>query len=142
MQWSPFLRALSHELAVTAGGDNEALRNLFRAIGNRFAGDLATRFEDAKTLAELTDVFNSLWSQSNWGLVDLEQHSDHISIEHRFAPLAEAFGVDSLPWSIGLLEGFYQAGFVQAGAGEDLTVRFAGNENDGLRLVFRLATKH
>ena len=64
------------------------------------------------------------------------------AIEHQFAPLAEAFGTDSLPWSIGLLEGFYQTGFSHAGAGKDLSVRFATNENDGLRLVFKLATRH
>lgn len=142
LQWSPFLRALSQELSITANGDSDALRSLFRAVGYRFAGDLSGHFKEAETLQELTNVFNEVWCQSNWGLVDLAQHNDHISIEHRFSPLAEAFGLENLAWSIGLLEGFYQAGFKQAGAGEDLTVRFSGTENDGLRLVFRLATRH
>ena len=142
MQWSPILRALADELQSTAHGDDETLKTLFRAVGHRFANDMAKRFQDANTLDALSTVFNELWSETNWGIVDLAEHEDHIAIEHRFAPLAQAFGDHSLAWSVGILEGFYQSGFSQVGAGSNLSVRFFGDEDDGLRLIFKLATKH
>lgn len=142
LQWSPILRALADELRANAQGDDATLKTLFRAVGYRFATDMAKRFEDANTLEDLGYVFNELWTETNWGTVDLAEQGDHIAIEHRFAPLAQAFGDDSLTWSVGLLEGFYQAGFSHVGAGKDLSVRFSGTENDGLRLIFKLATRH
>lgn len=146
LQWSPILRALADELRANAQNDDETLKNLFRAVGYRFASEMAYRFEDAKTLVQLSEVFNDLWSETNWGVVNLEEQANHIAITHQFAPLAEAFGANNLPWSVGLLEGFYQASFSQAGAGADLQVRFLSNknsddENDGLHLVFQLASK-
>ena len=142
LQWSPILRALAEELRENAQGNDDTLKNLFRSVGKRFASEMGNRFENANTLEDLSNIFNELWSGTNWGVVNLAEQGDHIAIEHQFAPLAEAFGTDSLPWSIGLLEGFYQTGFSHAGAGKDLSVRFAANENDGLRLIFKLATRH
>ena len=142
LQWSPILRALADELRANAQGDDETLKTLFRAVGYRFANDIAQRFEDANTLDDLGHVFNDVWSETNWGVVELAEQDGHISIEHRFSPLAQAFGNDSLGWSVGLLEGFYQAGFKRVGAGTDLSVRLFGTESDGLRLIFKLAARH
>jgi hypothetical protein len=45
-----------------------------------------------------------------------------IEISHQAAPLAEAFGDESLEWSIGLLEGFYESVFKVLGAGDSMVV--------------------
>lgn len=142
LQWSPILRCLADELRANAQTDEATLKKLFRAVGDRFASQMAYRFDSAQTLTDFNDVLNDLWSETNWGVVDLAEQSDHIAITHRFSPLAEAFGLDNLVWSIGLLEGFYQASFSQAGAGADLQVLYNNHHDDeGLQLVFQLASK-
>lgn len=138
MQWAPILRALGQELNTSARGNTDSLRSLFRAAGLRFGQDQGHLFSEVRTLAELNECFNDLWNQTNWGVVDLAEQADHIAIEHRFAPLAESFGIDCLNWTVGLLEGFYQSGFSHVGAGQDLTVLYTGHENDGMRLLFKL----
>jgi hypothetical protein len=141
LQWAPILRALGQELTTSAKGNTESLRSLFRAVGVRFGQDQAHLFSEVTTLVDLNEAFNELWSQTNWGVVDLAEQTDHISIEHRFAPLAESFGAECLGWTTGLLEGFYQSGFSHVGAGEDLRVQYTGQENDGMRLLFKLVNQ-
>ena len=48
---------------------------------------------------------------------------DYIEISHHASPLSEAFGDDTLEWSVGLFEGFYQSVFSVLGAGETMAVR-------------------
>ncbi len=141
LQWSPILRALSQQLSQSAGDDTSSLRELFRSVGRRFALSVADQYAGSRSLADLAEAFNALWGELNWGLVDFAEQPDHVSIQHYYAPLAEAFGSDSLSWSVGLLEGFYQAGFKELGAGEEFDVHFVATEEDGMRLNFRFATR-
>lgn len=120
LQWLPVLRALAAELSENASP--EGLRQLFFKVGGRFAEDIASRFEDVQTLDDLCTELNEFWAQLNWGWVSFEETDGFIQITHEAAPLAEAFGDESLVWSVGLLEGFYQNVFTVLGAGEAMTV--------------------
>lgn len=136
LQWSPVLRALALELSAQA--DLDALRQLFIKTGMRYAQSMEPRFQGIKTLAELTDSLNDLWSQTNWGCVAFREASNHIEIEHRFAPLSEAFGDEMLNWSVGILEGFYQAVFVAFGADERMATQCVAQQDDGLCVQIHL----
>jgi hypothetical protein len=120
LQWLPILRALALELSANA--DAAGLRQLFFKVGERFAKDVEERFQDVQTLAELEEYLNEFWAQLNWGWVHFAEANGAIEIEHQAAPLAEAFGDESLAWSVGLLEGFYQTVFTVLGAGDTMKV--------------------
>lgn len=139
LQWSPVLRALATELVIGSEADIDALRMLFLKIGSRFARDVESQFVGVKTLPELTNALNDFWSKTNWGWVVLTESADGIEIEHRYAPLTEAFGGEMLEWTVGILEGFYQTVFRSFGASEKLTAKFAAQEDDGLYVHIRLA---
>ena len=130
LQWSPVLRALAAEIGGQSGHD--ALRDLFFRVGHRFATDMAGEFGGARSLAELEERLNSLWSRMNWGWVAFREDRDGVHVKHCCAPLAEAFGDESLPWSVGLLEGIYTSLFRQLGAGDTATVRIVGAVIDGM----------
>jgi len=121
LQWLPVLRALASEL--TANASEQGLRQLFFKVGERFAKDVAARFEDVQTLVELEEYLNEFWAQLNWGWVSLTEGDGFIGIDHQAAPLEEAFGEEANRWSIGLLEGFYQTVFTVLGASDSMTVR-------------------
>ena len=123
LQWLPVLRAMASELS--AQNDAKALRTLFFKIGERFATDTSDLFEGAQSLAQLEERLNDFWSRINWGWVELKEVKDYIEISHHASPLSEAFGDESLEWSIGLFEGFYQSVFSVLGASETMTVRGA-----------------
>lgn len=142
LQWSLVLRALGGVLRERSGDDVPALRELFRTVGVRLSAELGEQLSGIQTLDELADTFNALWAELNWGLVELREESGAIVIEHHFAPLAEAFGVEQLEWSVGLLEGFYSEGFSRAGGGESFTARYSKQDEDGLRLTLVYAPKH
>lgn len=141
LQWSPILRALAQEMCLAESGDTASLRALFRGVGRRFAHSVSDQFDGAGSLADLADAFNGLWSELNWGMVDFTEQADHVSIHHYYAPIAEAFGSDNLLWSVGLLEGFYEAGFQRLGAGEGFHTQFVAHEDDGMCLKFKFATR-
>lgn len=121
LQWLPVLRSLAAELSENAS--QEGLRQLFFKVGGRFANDVEARFEDVQTLAELEDELNEFWTQLNWGWVNFTEANGLIEIAHQAAPLEEAFGEESIGWSVGLLEGFYQTVFQVLGAGESMKVQ-------------------
>jgi Cellulose synthase subunit D len=137
LQWSPLLRTLGQELSANA--DAQALRQLFFNTGSRLAITMQPQFQGITTLSELTEAFNDLWARMSWGCVALQETTNAIQIEHRFAPLAEAFGDDMLEWSVGVLEGFYQAVFHSFGASEKMVARYIPDQSDALNLQLRLA---
>ena len=139
LQWSPVLRALAVELRSQAEVDLGLLNQLFNKIGMRFAKDMESQFQGVQTLSELTDALNDLWSRTNWGWVELKEANGCIEIEHRYAPIAEAFGSETLEWSVGLLEGFYQAVFLSFGLSEKMKTKLVAHQNDGLLIHLRVA---
>jgi hypothetical protein len=139
LQWSPILRSLATELVIGSEADIDALRQLFLKIGVRFARDVEMQFEGVQTLPELTTALNDFWSKTNWGWVALTESKEGIEIEHRYAPLAEAFGDEMLEWTVGILEGFYQTVFRSFGASERLIARLVSQQEDGLYMHIRLA---
>jgi hypothetical protein len=130
LQWLPMLRALAMELAVHASPQD--LSRLFFNAGVRFAGDTTGRFEGIQTLAQLEENLNDLWARLNWGWVELREVHGVIEIWHHAAPLAEAFGDESLEWSIGLLEGFYECVFKVLGAGDSMSVKGLPGASSGM----------
>jgi Cellulose synthase subunit D len=137
IQWSPILRSVALELSTQA--EVEALHQLFIKVGLRFAENVEPRFQAVKTVSELTDALNDLWSQTNWGWVALREARDHLEIEHRYAPLTEAFGEDMLAWTVGILEGFYQGIFQSFGPGGKMAAKFVAQKDNGLSVQIHLA---
>jgi hypothetical protein len=137
LQWSPLLRALGQELVVNA--DKQALHQLFFNVGSRFATTVLPQFSGITTLKELNEALNSVWTPMSWGYVELTEATTAIEIEHRYAPLAEAFGDEMLDWSIGVMEGFYQAVFRSFGASEKMTAKYVSEKSDALQIHLRLA---
>lgn len=134
LQWLPFLRAMAGELSEQTDAEN--LRTLFFAIGERFAQDAKEAFEEINTLRGLATNLNDFLARIQWGFVDIKEVSAGVTIEHFAAPLAEAFGDDALPWSIGFLEGFYQSLFGILGASSAMRVRAIFEECEPMHLHF------
>lgn len=135
LQWLPFLRALAGELSEQADADN--LRALFTSVGQRFAMEAREAFEDVNTLGVLTSSLNDFLARIHWGFVEIVEVPGGVAIEHHAAPLAEAFGDDALPWTIGFLEGFYQALFGQLGAAPSMRVRALEDDSEPMLLRFQ-----
>jgi hypothetical protein len=135
LQWSPVLRAMA--LEMSAHIDARELRHLFFKIGERFAKDAENVFQGVQTLAQLEERLNDFWARINWGWVTLKEADGAIDITHQAAPLAEAFGDEAFNWSIGLLEGFYQAVFDGLGAGDTMAVRSVDESASGLDVHLR-----
>jgi hypothetical protein len=135
LQWLPMLRALATEMAQHTS--TEDLRFLFFKVGQRFAGDTGDFFESVQSLTELEDGLNDFWMRINWGWIELKEEEEHIEIAHYACPLAEAFGDEALPWSVGLLEGFYESVFHVLGASDDIVVREVKDASNGMHVVLR-----
>ncbi len=135
VQWLPVLRAMA--LEMSAHIDARELRHLFFKIGERFAKDAENVFQGVQTLAQLEERLNDFWGRINWGWVALKEADGAIDIVHQAAPLAEAFGDEAFNWSIGLLEGFYQAVFDGLGAGDTMAVRSVDESASGLDVYLR-----
>lgn len=130
LQWLPVLRAMAVELAEHT--DAEELRRLFFKIGERLASDTGDLFQSAKSLTELEANLNDFWMRINWGWVEFAENETYIDISHNASPLAEALGDGALPWSVGLLEGFYQNVFRVLGASETIVVREVMGMSNGM----------
>lgn len=134
-QWLPILRALAFEMSAHA--EAKDLRHLFFKIGEHFAKDTEDCLQDVQTLSQLEDSLNDFLSRINWGWVDFKEVKGYIDITHHAAPLAEAFGDETLGWSIGLLEGFYQSVFKVLGASDTMVVQGLGESSAGLDIRLR-----
>lgn len=121
LQWYGVLRAMA---CVWPGeiGPADLRRMMFR-VGQQFAQDTQSMFEGSQSLASLQDALNDFWTRVNWGCVQLSETEGAITIAHRWAPLAEAFGDESLDWSVGLLEGYYQSVFGLLGADPSMGIQ-------------------
>lgn len=139
LQWSPVLRAFAAELGNQGDVDTAVLHQLFVNIGVRFAKDMGTQFQGVETLGELTEALNDFWNRTNWGWVEFTEGNGCIEIQHRYAPIAEAFGSETLGWSVGILEGFYQAVFHSFGLSEKMIARLITQQDDGSLVHLRLA---
>jgi hypothetical protein len=137
LQWSPILFAMAQELEAIAPAAD--LRLLFQKMGTRFAETIAEQFVDITQLPELNNALNDLWARTQWGYVLLQEASDCIEISHQFSPLYEAFGERAVPWSIGLLEGFYQTIFRVFGATDLLNAQCVGIDDNGQTINIRFA---
>jgi hypothetical protein len=135
LQWLPFLRAMASELSEQT--DPESLRNLFASIGQRFAGESRDAFDKVNTLGALATSLNDFLAHINWGCVEINEVPGGVEIDHFAAPLAEAFGDDALTWSLGFLEGFYQALFGMLGASTSMQVRALDDQCEAMHLRFR-----
>ena len=139
LQWLPILRAMALEMSANA--DATSLNQLFARIGARFATDAQDCFQDVQTLTQLKENLNDFWARINWGWVELTEVKGGIDITHQAAPLAEAFGDESLEWSCGLLEGFYQHVFKQLDTSDTMSVRRLGFSTDGMEIRLNFGPK-
>lgn len=136
LQWLPMLRAMSAEMTEHSAIDD--LHRLFFKVGQRWASDTSDFFQSAKTLHQLEECVSDFWMRINWGWVEFAEMEDYVNIVHQATPLAEAFGDEALPWSIGLLEGFYQSLFHTVGASETMVVRGVEGACEGMSINLHL----
>jgi hypothetical protein len=136
LQWLPVLRALASEMAQHSEASD--LRRLFFKIGQRWASDTQEFFQSTQSLGQLEECVNDFWMRINWGWVEFSDMQDHVEIAHFAPPLAEAFGDEALPWSSGLLEGFYQHLFHALGASDTMSVRAVDDGCTGMSIRFHL----
>ena len=74
-------------------------------------------------LPDLEAAMNAVWSEMDWGWVELHDAGDSLRIVHHCAPLEAAFGLAARTWSGAVLEGAYEQWLRAAGAGHRLKVR-------------------
>lgn len=120
LQWLSFLRALSSEFSASASPDE--ISSFFFRVGAQYANSYAPTLQDVQSLEQLERSLNAIWSRTDWGWVTLTEIPGFVEIVHQAAPLAEAFGEESLVWSCSLLEGFYETVFSVLGAGERMRI--------------------
>ena len=135
-QWLPVLRAMA--LTLTEHAEPKDLHGIFFEMGQQLAQDLGAGLASAQFLTELEEGLNDYWATINWGWVTLKEEQDLITIVHQAAPLEQAFGEAALPWSVGLLEGFYHSVFKALDSGNTMSLRSTGDLSDGMELSFSL----
>ena len=106
------------------------------------AQSIEAQFADIETLDDLATQINAHWDTMHWGWVSLRELDDAIGIEHHAAPLAEAFGDAALPWSVGLLEGFYQTVFKVLGAGDSMRIETVQEQVSDMLIPLRFGQPH
>jgi predicted hydrocarbon binding protein len=136
-QWARLLRAMAAEMSSVSEAPD--LRDFFFRIGEQFATSAGEAFEGVESLDDLESCLNEFWADMSWGWVELNEEDAGIDIAHQCAPLAQAFGDDSLAWSVGLLEGFYQTLFNEFGASDEMVMKCISASPDGMDIRLRFA---
>jgi hypothetical protein len=137
LQWEAVLRAMAAEMSSVS--DSADLRDFFFRIGERFAIEAGERFKGVETLDELEEGLKDFWAEMTWGWVELHEKDGGIDLSHHCAPLTKAFGDESLSWSVGFLEGFYQTLFNEFGANDDMIMSCVDASPDGMEIHLRFA---
>ncbi|MFZ6744048.1 cellulose biosynthesis protein BcsD [Undibacterium sp. JH2W] len=135
IQWRSFLGAFSTEFA--SKGDVKDLRAFMHQLGRTMAAGF--NVTDGSSLQALEACMNRVWSDMNWGWVELVEEADSLVVAHHAAPLKVAFGDKALDWTPALLEGIYAQWF--EGLGMDKTLRLIQREgvfDEGQLFVFDL----
>ncbi|MFZ6678241.1 cellulose biosynthesis protein BcsD [Undibacterium sp. Tian12W] len=135
VQWRSFLGAFSAEFA--SKGEPGDLRAFMHQLGRTMAAGF--HVDDGSSLQALEACMNKVWSEMNWGWVELVEEADALVVAHHASPLKVAFGEQALEWSPALLEGVYAQWF--DGLGMDKSLRLtqrAGVFEDGQLFVFDL----
>ncbi|MDQ5897620.1 MAG: hypothetical protein QG612_1706 [Pseudomonadota bacterium] len=122
-QWRPFLLSLGQELGDRLGPDGA--RALMRRLGSAMSRERP--LPALELLPDLEAAMNLVWSDMDWGWVELNDTGDALRIVHRCAPLEAAFGATARSWAPALLEGAYEQWLRAAGAGDRLRVRQVPN---------------
>lgn len=135
-QWRVFLSVMAEQLVGVVGEDE--LRALMFRIGRGMAKKL--ELPDATSISDLAGVMNNHWEAMQFGWMELIDGGKHLEIQHHCSPLISAFGEDGKTWCYALLEGAYAEWFKEAGAGDELVLRFVAlDENLAQTMNFRLA---
>jgi len=125
---------------LSAQIEPETLHDWFTQFGQQWATQLEPQLAQVDSLEKLTDCINVYWSQQKWGWIELDELADRVLIRHRAYPLARLFGEEQLPWSVGLLEGFYLQVFQQLGADSGMQLRATHYSEDGFDLHLELTS--
>ena len=134
-QWRAFLSAFSSEFA--SKGETKDLRAFMHQLGRTMARGFDV--SDGSSLQALETCMNNVWSQMNWGWVELLEEADALVVAHHAAPIKVAFGEQALGWTPALLEGMYAQWF--EGLGMDKSLRLSqrdGAYEEGQLFVFDL----
>jgi hypothetical protein len=135
--WAFVRPALAEVMAGSAG--HAELKALFRRAGATMGEEAIEGLPEIETVSELESALNDFWLTRRWGQVAFGERKGYMEIVHHVAPLAEAFGEASLPWTCGILEGFYEAILHALGAGDDLAVVADSSDAGGLVMRFRFS---
>jgi hypothetical protein len=136
VQWQSFLRLLGDEWR--ADQSREVLRAQMRERGVRWA--CAQALPAVTDLKALEQAMNDCWSQLQGGWVRLIERPDALVLVHGASPLAATFGPEAVDWSVGWLEGIYQAWLEAAGASPASRVSGVPDPTDPTRFELRLSS--
>ncbi|MBN3854963.1 cellulose synthase [Paraburkholderia sp. Ac-20340] len=131
-QWRPFLSLFTQEL--TQNLTPRLLTQLMRSAGEQFGRQYA--LAPSGTVAEMQAAMNRVWSELDWGTVEIREAQDWLVLTHYHAPLKAAFGPENLPWAGAFLEGAYEAWMHQLGADPQLRITTAGPADASGTMVF------
>ncbi|MFZ6723758.1 cellulose biosynthesis protein BcsD [Undibacterium sp. Ji49W] len=134
-QWRAFLAAFAAEFA--SKGEPKDLRVFMHQLGRTMASGF--NVADGSSLQALEACMNRVWSEMNWGWVQLVEEADALVVAHHASPLKVAFGEEALNWSPALLEGMYAQWFETLGMDKSLRLsQRDGVFEDGQLFVFDL----
>lgn len=137
-QWRAFLAAFATQFA--SKGDVKDLRNLMHDLGRTMAQQFP--LHDGSSLDALQAGMNRVWSEIDWGWVELTEEAEALVVAHHISPLKVAFGAESLGWSPALLEGIYAQWFEKLGMDTSLQLTQRGNAlEDGQLFIYELKKK-
>lgn len=134
-QWKGFLKALATEFSTQI--DVPELRALMNRVGVRFG--IQTALQPCVSVQEVQQAMNLIWSDMDWGWVEIEERDRALSIMHFCSPISAAFGRDMQDWTTAFLEGVYQQWLLALGASDSLRVRQVSQIDDFGRIEFRLS---
>jgi hypothetical protein len=132
-QWPAFLSLFAQEL--TRNLTPTLLTQLMRQTGGQFARQHV--LAPAGTVADMQGSINQVWSELDWGVVEIREAEDWLVLTHYHAPLQAAFGPENQTWAGAFLEGAYEGWMHQLGADSQLRITAAGPADVSGTMVFR-----
>lgn len=135
-------QALSQMIAegLSTHIEPETLHGWFTGFGQEWARQIEPQLAQVDSLEKLADCINAYWAEQRWGWIELTELPDRARIRHRAYPLSRLFGEKQLPWSVGLLEGFYRQVFQHLGADSEMQLRATHYSEDGFDLHLELTS--
>jgi hypothetical protein len=131
-QWRAFLSLFARELKQNLSPG--LLAQIARGAGGQFASQHV--LAPAGTVADMQEAVNQVWSELDWGVVEMREAEDWLVLTHYQAPFLVVFGTENQAWAGAFLEGAYEEWMHQLGADAQLRMTTAGCADVSGTMVF------